>query len=97
VVSSQRRVPAARTNSSAIAALVCGVLALFGLAPIGIAAVILGHKALRQIRRNGGDGRGLAMAGLILGYLALALAVLGLLVMLAMSHAVPGTPPAPQP
>jgi Domain of unknown function (DUF4190) len=89
-----RQTPAARTNPSAIAALVCGVLAFCGLAPIGIAAVILGHKALSQIRRTGQDGYGLARAGLVLGYLALALAVLGLLVMLAFSHTVAGAPPA---
>ena len=93
----QRRAPAARTNSSAIAALVCGVLAFCGLAPIGIAAVILGHRALSRIRRTGEHGYGLAKAGLVLGYLALTLAALGFLVMLAMSHSVPGTPPAPQP
>ena len=84
--------PAARrTNPSAIAALVCGILAFCGLGPIAIAAVILGHKALRQIRRTGEDGHGLAKAGLVLGYLALALGVLSLLMIFGLSHGVAGT------
>ena len=86
-----------RTNPWAIAALVCGILAFCGLGPIGIAAIILGHKARGQIRRTGENGYGLAKAGLVLGYLVLALSVFALLVILAFSHAVPGTPPTPQP
>jgi hypothetical protein len=83
--------PAARrTNSSAIAALVCGILAFCGLAPIAIVAVILGHKALTQIRRTGEHGYGLAKAGLVLGYLALALGVLSLLMIFGLSHAMAG-------
>jgi Domain of unknown function (DUF4190) len=63
-------------------------LTFCGLASAGIAAIILGHKAQRQIRRTGDDGYGLAKAGLILGYLALALAALVLLFALATSHSV---------
>lgn len=64
-----------RTNSLAIAALLCGIAQLtFPLA--FIAAIILGHKARRQIRRTREDGYGLATAGLALGYFSLALIVL---------------------
>jgi uncharacterized protein DUF4190 len=72
--------PAARrTNPWAISALVCGVLAL-GFGPLtGIPAVIAGHKALREIRRTGDRGYGLANAGLILGYVFVALTALGVL------------------
>jgi len=56
---------AKRTNSFAIAALVCGIVQFAGLFPAGI---ILGHRALRKIRETGEDGYGLAKAGLILGY-----------------------------
>jgi hypothetical protein len=89
-------VPVARcTNSSAIAALVCGILAFCGLGPIAIAAIILGHKALSQIRRTGEDGYGLAKAGLVLGYLSLALGVLTLLILLGLSHTTAGGPSTP--
>ena len=58
-----------RTNGSAVASLVIGILSWF-LCPIvgGIAAVIFGHVARGQIRRTGEGGSGLAIAGLILGY-----------------------------
>ena len=57
-----------RTNSLAVAALVCGVAEFFTLGLTAIPAVILGHMARGQIRRTGEHGRGLALAGLILGW-----------------------------
>jgi len=66
------------TNGLAIATLVLGILG-FALLP-----VILGHVALGQIRRRGEAGTGLAIAGLVLGYLALAgYIVLGILLIVA--------------
>lgn len=53
-----------RTNTLAIVSL---VLAFF----VSLGAVICGHIALSQIKRTGENGRGLAIAGLILGYLGL--------------------------
>ncbi|WP_213816091.1 DUF4190 domain-containing protein [Glaciihabitans sp. dw_435] len=50
-----------RTNTLAIISLVTA----FFLSP---AAVITGHMALSQIKRTGEGGNGLAVAGLILGY-----------------------------
>lgn len=38
-----------------------------------VAAIITGHVALTQIKRSGESGRGLALAGTILGYLTIAL------------------------
>jgi hypothetical protein len=60
------------TNGLAIASLVCSLLF------ISIVAIILGHIALSQINRSGGmqAGRGLALAGLIIGYIELAFGVL---------------------
>jgi hypothetical protein len=79
---------ARRTNPLAIAALVCGIAGFCAAPPAAIAAIILGHISLGQIRRDGDEGYGLAKAGLILGYVALALGVLGLIVILAFAHAV---------
>lgn len=71
-----------RTNPSAIAALVFGIgQFVFPLA--FIAAIILGHLARRQIRRTGERGRGIATAGLILGYFFVASSVLVLFIALA--------------
>lgn len=78
--------PGRRTNPLAIAALVCGIVQLSGLFPAGVAAIILGHKALRRIRQSGEDGYGLAKTGLVLGYLGLVLMVLGFLLALGLSQ-----------
>jgi type IV pilus assembly protein PilA len=60
-----------RTSGKAIASLVCGIFTFFF--PASIAAVILGHLSLSEIRRSAGriGGRGLATTGLVLGYLGL--------------------------
>lgn len=73
------QVRAQRTNPLAAAALVCGIIQFAGLFPAGIVAIILGHMAHRQIRRTGENGHGMATTGLVLGYLSLAIAVLGIM------------------
>jgi Domain of unknown function (DUF4190) len=67
-----------RTNGLAIAALVCGIVQFCGLFPAGIAAIVLGHLARGKIRQAGERGRGLATAGLILGYIGVGLLVVTL-------------------
>ena len=73
---------AARTNSLAVASLLLGLLSLF--VPFAILAVILGHVARSQIRKSAGrqKGAGMALAGLILGYLALGFVLFLILVVL---------------
>lgn len=81
------------TSGLAIAAMVTGISSLplyaFCLigAPASIAAVVLGHLARRQIRRSGGmkSGSGMALAGLIIGYITLALFVAGCVVVLILA------------
>src|SRR5258708_17284120 len=58
-----------KTNGFAIAALVCGIAQFFGIWLLGtIPAIVFGHLARRQIRQRNDQGAGLALAGLILGY-----------------------------
>ncbi len=69
------------TNGLAIVSLVFGVLGWTLLPFIGmIVAIITGHIALGQVRRSDGaeTGEGLAIAGLVLGYLALAVGFIAL-------------------
>lgn len=63
--------PGRRVNGLAIASVVAGVLWMWWLG--SVAAVVMGHAALRQIERSGGTqtGRGAAVAGLVLGYCCL--------------------------
>jgi hypothetical protein len=93
-----------RTNSSAVASLVFGIMSWF-LCPLlgGVLAVIFGHVARGQIRRTGEGGGGMATAGLVLGYIhlvAVALITVFWIVLLGGMTAligVIGTLPAPTP
>lgn len=53
-----------KTNTLAVVSLVSAFF-------ISLVAVITGHIALGQIKRTGESGRGLALAGVVLGYLGL--------------------------
>lgn len=65
---------AAPTNSLAIVSLVLSLLGfIIGFTAIG--GVICGHIARRQIRERGEQGDGLALAGLIIGYILIGLGV----------------------
>ena len=62
------------TAKGAVGSLVWGILGMFCLWLLGcIPAIIMGHKALGRIRRSQGTlgGEGLAIGGLITGYLGL--------------------------
>jgi hypothetical protein len=68
--------PARQTCSTATVSLIFGILSWFALPIIGaIVAIISGHMARAEIRRSQGalDGDGLAVGGLILGYVHIAL------------------------
>ncbi|MFF9125891.1 DUF1707 and DUF4190 domain-containing protein [Streptomyces sp. NPDC014889] len=60
------------TNGKAVGSLVCGVLTLMTAGVTGLPAVVLGHAARAEMRRTGEGGDGLALAGLVLGWLSVA-------------------------
>jgi hypothetical protein len=72
--------PVAETNTNAIISLVLaiGAFAICGLA--AIPAIMLGNKAIREIDSSGGtqSGRGMAEAGRIVGWVAVALWAIGI-------------------
>ena len=76
-------------NRFAIAALVFGVLWLYWIG--SILALIFGYLALRQIGRSPDtqSGRGMAIAGIVVGSSELALLVL-LIIVLALASSAPG-------
>src|SRR5215813_3672460 len=67
-----------QTSGKAIGSLVCGIVGL--LIPFigGVVAIVLGHLGLSEIKRSAGrvKGDGLAIAGLVMGYLEAAFFVL---------------------
>lgn len=74
--------PLRRTNGSAAGAMVCGLLTPLTWGLSAIPAVILGHKARAEIRRNDERGDGMALTGLVLGWIAIGAWCLVMLVML---------------
>lgn len=61
--------PYRRTNTMAILSLVFA----FVFSPL---AIVFGHMARKQIRMTGEDGDGLALAGMIIGYVSVGIALL---------------------
>jgi hypothetical protein len=78
--------PQAPTSGVAVASLICGIAEFFTLGIAAVPAVILGHVARANIKRTGERGDGLAIAGLVLGYLGIACWALFLVVLLAASR-----------
>ena len=74
----------AEINGSAIASLILGILAVTFAGPLaGVPAVICGHIALNRIRRSRRvlAGEGMAIAGLVLGYISIALTAIVLVLL----------------
>ncbi|QNN47087.1 DUF4190 domain-containing protein [Thermomonas brevis] len=73
--------PIRQTSSLAVISLVFGILGWTLLPFLGsLVAVVCGHMARGEIRRSQGtlEGDGMAVAGLVLGYLVIGLTVLTL-------------------
>ena len=73
--------PATRTSTMAIVSLIAGIVGLTLLPIIGsIAAVITGYMARKEIRASAGaiSGDGMALAGLIMGWIGVVLSIVGL-------------------
>ena len=65
--------PPSETSGMAVGSLICGIF--FGFFPAAITAVVLGHISRSEIRRSAGrlKGDGMALAGLILGYVGISI------------------------
>jgi Domain of unknown function (DUF4190)/Domain of unknown function (DUF1707) len=75
--------PVTKINGLAIASLACA-LAQFAFGPVAtVPAIVFGYMARHQIKRTGEQGAGLALMGLILGWAAVILGIL--LIVVAMS------------
>ena len=73
-----------QTSQLAVASLVSGILGWTLVPLIGtLVAIITGHMARSEIRRRNGqlDGDGLAVAGLVLGWVSAALWIVGVVIL----------------
>jgi hypothetical protein len=83
-----------RVNPTAVAALVLGLLEVPTAGLTGIGALVCGHVARGQMRERGEQGAGMAGAGVVLGWLAVAgwsLLLLLLVVVLVIGFLVTGS------
>jgi uncharacterized protein DUF4190 len=95
---------AQRTNGLAIAAMVVSIVSVplllcYGFGGLlGVAGAIMGHVARRQVRDTGEQGNGMALAGIIVGWVTTGLAIIGV-VLLIVGFALIGsiTPTTPDP
>ena len=85
--------PVAKTNGFAIASLACGLGQLMFGPLATIPAIVLGHIARGQIKHTGEQGAGLALAGLILGWGAVILGIVVIVLGLAISIGMHATMP----
>ncbi|WP_295789886.1 DUF4190 domain-containing protein [uncultured Microbacterium sp.] len=81
----------ARTNTLAIVSLIASIVGVFVLPVIGqIVGIVTGHMSLSQIKARAEKGRGLAIAGLIVGYVTLLLGILLLIFFIILIQAAIG-------
>ena len=71
---------AAPTNTMAIVSMISSIIGWFAFGSLCIVGVILGHISLKQIKTSGEGGRGMALTGLIMGYIGIAGWVIGLII-----------------
>ncbi|HET6673550.1 MAG TPA: DUF4190 domain-containing protein [Agromyces sp.] len=85
---SYSEIDAAKPNPSAVNSLAIVSLALAASAlvlgiPAALAGIVFGHIALAQLRRNPQRGHGIALSGVIAGYVMLVVSIVTAVVVIA--------------
>lgn len=80
-------VGSSKPSGLSIASLVCGILTFATCIITGIPAIICGHLALSKIKNSSGaiGGKGMAIAGLVMGYMSLVFGVFYFVVLAALA------------
>ncbi len=75
-----------KTNTLSVFALIASIAGFIWLLPLigSVAGAIMGHLALGQIKRTGEKGYGMALAGVIVGWVGVALAVIGVVIIIGL-------------
>ena len=70
-----QQAPGPKTSGLAVASLICGIAGLYTCGVGGLVGLVLGIVAMGRIKRSGGEleGRGLAVAGLVVSIIAIVL------------------------
>lgn len=81
-----------KTNTLAIVSLIASLAGL--ITGLGfIVGIICGHIALSQIKKTGENGRGMALAGTIIGYVGIAISIIITIISFAVLGAALSTVP----
>lgn len=65
--SAEKKVTSDKTNKNAIYSLVCSIVAFFIVWPLALAGISLGITSLNQLKTSNEKGRGMAIAGIVIG------------------------------
>jgi hypothetical protein len=77
--------PSRGTNGMSIASLVLGIVWIWGLG--SVLALVFGYVGLRQIKERNETGRGMAIAGVVLGWVGIGGLILFIILIAAVNHA----------
>lgn len=76
--------PPGRTSGLAVASMVCGICGiLWTMGLSGIVGLFLGYSARKQIRAERRSGSGMATAGIVMGWICVALWALFIIVIIS--------------
>ena len=76
--------PPQRTNGLAIASMVLGILWIYWIG--SVLALVFGYVARSQIRQRGEAGNGMAIAGIVLGWVGIGFLVVTLIIVLVLAN-----------
>ncbi len=70
--------PTQKTNVLSVISMIASILGIVWILPFvgSLAGVIMGHISLSQLKTSGEKGRGMALAGVIVGWIGLGFAIL---------------------
>ena len=88
---------APQQNQKALWSMILGILSLICCGVVvGIVAIVLGNSAKNEIAASGGmqTGEGMAKAGVILGWIGVALTILGVILFVTGALTLPGSQPS---
>ncbi len=78
--------PSTPTNGFAIASMVLGIVWVYWIG--SVLAIIFGYVALRQIKESRHQGRAMAIAGIVLGWVGVAMFFIWFFVIAALFHTI---------